>query len=75
MAVTPADVQSKIDAGTLALSKANNSWDQMVKKHGSDWRKWPTSSQWYIAMSSFAAARAEVGELPVQTLAAEFHVA
>jgi len=69
---TISDIQSKIDAGTLALSKANKSYPQMVKSYGSDWSKWPTSSQWYIALSNFAAARKELSQLTL--LAAHFSV-
>jgi hypothetical protein len=65
-----ADVQAKIDAGNLALSKTTNTYPYMVRKYGSDWKKWPVATQWYIALSNFAAARSEVAKL--QKLTAEF---
>lgn len=67
MAATPQDVQKKIDAGTAALAKSTASYPDMVKKYGQDWHKWPKTSAWYIALSNFAAARAEAGLLIAPT--------
>lgn len=63
MASTPQDVQAKLDAARTAITKTTNSYPAMVKKHGSDWTKWPTGSQWYIALNNIQAARVEAGDL------------
>ena len=57
------DVQAKLDAAVAALAKTTSSWPSMVKRYGSDWQKWPTSTQWSIALADIQAARAEVGLL------------
>lgn len=61
--VTPQDVQAKLDAATAALAKTTNSYTGMVKNYGSDWTKWPTGSNWYIALTNIKAARTEAGQL------------
>ena len=63
------DVQAKLDAATLALSKTTSSYTQMVADHGKDWTKWPKSSNWYVALTAIAAAR---NELISSTLKAAF---
>lgn len=68
MPATPQDVQTKLDAADMALSKTNKSWPQMVKTYGSDWHKWPTTSQWYVALSAIENARAEAGQLVAPSL-------
>lgn len=63
MTATPVDVQAKLDTATVALAKTNKTYTSMVKTYGSDWTKWPQTSQWYIAKKAISDARAEAGQL------------
>jgi hypothetical protein len=60
---SPQDVQAKLDAATAALAKTTSSYQQMVVRYGTDWTKWPATSQWTIGLTDIAAARAEAGLL------------
>lgn len=42
---------SNIDAGILEIEKSSSSGQQMEKKYGADWTKWPTSSHWYKGLA------------------------
>ena len=72
MAVSPQDVQAKLDSVISYLQKTTSSYKQMVTKYGSDWTKWPPTSNWYLALSEIKDARAEVGQLQTPTLTANF---
>ena len=72
MAVTPQSVQAELDSAITYLSQTTSSYSQMVKAHGSDWTKWPTSSNWYLALSTIAQARKDVGSLTTLKLTASF---
>ena len=63
MAASPQDVQAKLKAAQTALSKTTSTYPAMVKKYGSDWHKWPSGTQWYIAESNIEVASIEVGSL------------
>lgn len=63
MTATPADVQAQLDIAVAALAKTNKTYPSMVKTYGSDWTKWPQTSQWYIARKAISDARAEAGQL------------
>jgi hypothetical protein len=72
MAATIQDIDAKLDAAVSALSNTTSSYKQMVAKYGSDWTKWPATTNWYIALSNIAAAKTEVNQLSVSQLAADF---
>lgn len=63
MTATPQDVQVTLDAATTALAKTTKTYPSMVKTYGSDWTKWPPTSQWYLARKAISDARVEVGDL------------
>lgn len=72
MTPTPQDVQAKIAAGMTAMEQTTTQGTKWVSQHGSDWTKWPTSSNWYVAFSNFASASAEAGQLVTPKLTSSF---
>lgn len=68
MTATATDVQVKIDAAVTALKKTTATYPYMVKTYGTDWTKWPVTSNWYVAFTQLAGARAEVGQLGAATV-------
>lgn len=50
-------VASDIDAAVSHLERTTSSYAQMKNKYGADPAKWPTTSQWYMALKSLASAR------------------
>jgi hypothetical protein len=70
MTATPQDVQAKLDAAATALTKTTKTYPAQVKLYGSDWTKWPHTSQWYIARKQISDARAEAGQLGGAPIAA-----
>lgn len=71
--VSGIDVQAKIKAGEDALALTKNSYPQMVKTYGPNWKTdWPKASQWYIALSNFDAAGLEALGLVAHSPVADF---
>ncbi len=50
-------VASDIDTAVSHLKLTTSSYTQMVKKYGSDTSKWPSTSQWSMALASLSSAR------------------
>jgi hypothetical protein len=60
-AVSPQSIQSDIAAGLALIEKTTSSYSSMVKKHGSDWTKWPTTSNWYKGLKLLQTAHDQAG--------------
>lgn len=63
MSTSPSDVQAKLTTAMNNLARTKNTYPHMVSKYGSDWKKWPTTTDWYKALSNIDAASAEVNSL------------
>ncbi len=68
--MTAQDIQKQLASAIVYLSKTTNTYPSMVKSYGSDWRKWPKTSNWYKALAAITAASAAVGKLPAPPVAA-----
>lgn len=55
-AISPQQMQGYVTAGLGFLKQTTSPYSDMVKKHGSDWTKWPQTSNWYKALYNFQLA-------------------
>lgn len=72
MSATVEDVNAKLDSAVSNLKKTTSSYSAMVKKYGSDWTKWPKTTNWYLALNSIQLAESEISQLPLQNVTAKF---
>lgn len=72
MTATPQDVQAKLAGALSHLAATTSSYAAMMMMYGSDWHKWPKSSNWWIALTDIENASLEAGQLVTPKLAAGF---
>ena len=70
MSSTIIGVQATIASAERYLAKTTVSYPQMVTKYGTDWKKWPTTSNWHRALAALEQAKVDVGHFT--SLAASF---
>lgn len=72
MTATPQDVQTKLAGALSHLAATTSSYPQMKTKYGSDWHKWPKTSNWWIALTDIENASVEAGQLVTPKITAAF---
>lgn len=58
-----ATAQAEITVALGYLAKTTSGYKSMVTKYGSDWTKWPATSNWYLALAALRRANADLSQV------------